>query len=542
MGQCIVGSLFFSGLASGVQRACSRRSRTPRLRIPGFSHFLREFAAFVGQNPTDAKTKIQGSTPTDKLPAARLSSTSGQNMKKIIFAVLPATLLCSGGYCVVIARLRRQIITFAFATGFLLSFPAQMALSQGTNYEGPIGVTGIFNGNISTGCSYDPLTHSEHREVTDIVVPGSIGKYPLKMTRYYNSRQQYYALSAIGLSPRWAHEYSWLLYADGYKVVSPHGNVYDFHCGPPVGVSEGWDDGIQGPHPSGGTWRLADGGKVHFNGSHQVDYIEDPYGLTTTIDYDANGRRWRVTEPGGRCLVFTYGPVQDRDGTLMLTKVEAYDYYGGHRIDWVNYSYREYNPADPLPQGRQPKMMLRTVTYSDGPPATYDYTYDNVPENATSHKMYPLLESCDDVRYGGPMRTIFYDYENGGPHGAITLERSSVNGSMVSKIDPGVPPGGGTFPETFTEMRGDGPSRTFTYSPFHHYTEGVCADYENNDPPQQMLTNYTDFQGQTTWIHYNTNWYIDRVTDARGTGDGDLNHKTDYTRRPAPTQAAGCDT
>src|SRR5207245_3595814 len=83
-------------------------------------------------------------------------------------------------------------------------FPAQMALSQGNNYEGPIGVTGIFNGNISTGCSYDPLTHSEHREVTDIVVPGSIGKYPLKMKRYYNSRQQYYAGTAIGLGPGWA--------------------------------------------------------------------------------------------------------------------------------------------------------------------------------------------------------------------------------------------------------------------------------------------------------------------------------------------------
>ncbi len=59
----------------------------------------------------------------------------------------------------------------------------------GGNYEGPIGVTGIFNGNVATGCSYDPLTHSAHRAIDDIVVPGSIGKYPLKMTRYYNSRQ-----------------------------------------------------------------------------------------------------------------------------------------------------------------------------------------------------------------------------------------------------------------------------------------------------------------------------------------------------------------
>ena len=225
----------------------------------------------------------------------------------------------------------------ALFTVTIAALPARVCAQNGNTYEGPVGVTGIFNGNVTTGCSYDPLTHSEHREVTDMIVPGSIGKYPLKMTRYYNSRAQYYALNAIGLSPGWASEYSWLLYTAGERVVSPHGNVYDFHCGPPVGVSEAWDDGIQGPHPSGGAWRLADGGKVHFNGG-QVDYIEDPYGLRTTIEY-VNGRRWRVTEPGGRCLVFTYGPAQDPDGTLLLTKVEAYDYYNGHRIDWVSYSY-----------------------------------------------------------------------------------------------------------------------------------------------------------------------------------------------------------
>lgn len=91
--------------------------------------------------------------------------------------------------------------------------PPELPVTDGpvnSNYEGPIGVTGIFNGNVSTGCSYDPVSHSAHRTIDDIVVPGSIGKYPLKMTRYYNSRQQYYALGAIALSPGWAHEYSWL--------------------------------------------------------------------------------------------------------------------------------------------------------------------------------------------------------------------------------------------------------------------------------------------------------------------------------------------
>jgi hypothetical protein len=89
----------------------------------------------------------------------------------------------------------------------LIAAMVPRAFAGDGDYEGPIGVTGIFNGNVTTGCSYDPMTHSAKRTIDDIVVPGSVGKYPLKMTRYYNSRAHYYALTAIGLGPGWAHEY-----------------------------------------------------------------------------------------------------------------------------------------------------------------------------------------------------------------------------------------------------------------------------------------------------------------------------------------------
>ena len=88
------------------------------------------------------------------------------------------------------------------------------------------------------------------------------------------------------------------------------------------------------------------------------------------------------------------------------------------------------------------------------------------------------------------------------------------------------------MPETFTETRGDGPSRSFTYTPFRHYTETVCDDYENNIPPQQMLQNYTDFQDHTTHLGYDANWYVNSVTDAN-------THTTSYTRGPAPPQGIG---
>src|ERR1044072_3744499 len=121
------------------------------------------------------------------------------------------TSMISAGRPAVLALL---LLAFAFAP---------RVCTQTPNYEGPVGVTGIFNGNVTTGCSYDPLTHSARREVTDIVVPGSLGKYTLKMTRYYNSRSQYYGFNppdfnrAIGLIPGWSHEYSWVVVGAGPK-------------------------------------------------------------------------------------------------------------------------------------------------------------------------------------------------------------------------------------------------------------------------------------------------------------------------------------
>ena len=157
----------------------------------------------------------------------------------------------------------------------------------------PIGVTGIFNGNVTTGCSYDPLSHSSNREITDLVVPGSIGKYSLKMTRYYNSR--HFLSGSMG--PGWSYEYYWGLSVDGSKLTYPNGNVMDKRCQQPVGISDWWQTLSCDQSGCDGDFRLADGGTVHFvNGG--VTAIDDPYGQTTTITRTSN--TMTVTEPGGR--------------------------------------------------------------------------------------------------------------------------------------------------------------------------------------------------------------------------------------------------
>jgi RHS repeat-associated protein len=413
-----------------------------------------------------------------------------------------------------------------------------------TNYNGPIGVTGVID-NVTTGCSYSPLSHSALRgPITDIDVPGALGKYGLKMRRYYNSRSSQYWDASINLSPGWFHEYSWALWSAGYKLISAQGNVYDFWCTKPVGVSEGWDDGTQAQHANGGTWRLADGGRVHFSGGN-ADYIDDPYGLRTTITRDGNNRVLRVTEPGGRYLLFTYGTgsayTDPAYGNRLLQKVAAYDGQG-HLIEKVTYTYRNVDSGGIIPLNGQHviRKMLTGVAYDDNTSASYTYRTDNVPDTPPStFKFDPLLEKCNDKRYNGPMRDIAYEYHPLGPHGEIRKEYKP-NGPLVSKIEPDLPLNpGGWLAQVFTETRGDGPTRTFTYTPFKIYTQNPqepdpCLDVNSNAAegraPQQMLTDYTDFRGNATHIGYDTStWYITSVRDANG-------NTTSYQRGDPPSQ------
>jgi YD repeat-containing protein len=408
----------------------------------------------------------------------------------------------------------------------------------------PVGVSGAFEGVTTTGCGYNVLNHAAVRAIDDIVVPGCIGKYPLKMTRYFVSR----GFGILGgLGPGWRHEYSWS--GGNGKFEYPNGNVWDSTCAGqlappgPFGVSD-W--------PGNGGFRLADGGTVRFDQYGRANQIIDPYGQTTTIAYadNANPPTMRVTEPGSRYLLFTYGTTQNGGGRL-LSKVEAYD-GRGHLIDSVTYHYTSVSPGGRNPQ---PLKCLTRVDYSDSNPnnlndsthAHYTYTEDNVPDRPDlgSSKLFPLVLGCDDVRYNGPMRRIAYLYQTqAAPHGAILQERywdgfpgHEGNGPMVSGIDP---PASSplvqdvNFETIYTETRGDGPTRKFTYSPLHitrsHDVAEPCPTASPASPAQQFLQSYTDFATppKTTQLGYDNNWYVNSVTDANL-------HTTLYTRGDPPS-------
>jgi hypothetical protein len=115
---------------------------------------------------------------------------------------------------------------FALAGALFVSSRAPSAFADDHN---PVGVTGAFEGVTTTAGAYNVLNHNARRQIDDIVVPGSIGKYALKMTRYYNSR----SLGSTGImGAGWRHEYAWALSSE--KVGYPNGDMLDTHC------TEGW--------------------------------------------------------------------------------------------------------------------------------------------------------------------------------------------------------------------------------------------------------------------------------------------------------------
>jgi hypothetical protein len=72
--------------------------------------------------------------------------------------------------------LLRFVVSGALAIISLLSAGLPQTLATPAPIDGDynaIGVSGVFNGNVMTGCSYDPLTRNGKRVVTDLVVPGS---------------------------------------------------------------------------------------------------------------------------------------------------------------------------------------------------------------------------------------------------------------------------------------------------------------------------------------------------------------------------------
>jgi RHS repeat-associated protein len=373
--------------------------------------------------------------------------------------------------------------------------------------DNPTGVGGIYNGNVTDGGNWDPYTGNVMRVVDDIVVPGSVGAYPLKWTRYWNSRN----------NNNWTYSYK-----DYGTNKFPDGRQFNGSCA--SGIEE---------LGRGGFIQPADGGQVFFeelpwntcypdpsNPSRTIcegstyflpTAVADPYGQTTTMTYlvvgqDPSGnpvyRLDKVTEPGGRYLQLSWKAQYPNTGFNVISRVEANDGQG-NITQWVNYTWSADNSE------------LQRVDYADGTSAYYTYA------SAGGSKD---LMTADDVRAESAMRQIQYEYvpDSHGPTHKILKERNFVTGEIVTQRgSDGI---GG-----MTETRGDGASRSFVYAKLQKGIDGICLQ---NNGDGGKLTSYTDFLGHTTTITYiqgdpdtTKNYgFIQSVTDPNG-------HTTTYERQ-----------
>jgi RHS repeat-associated protein len=416
------------------------------------------------------------------------------------------------------------------ALGSLLSVHPVFAQAGNDN---PGGVTNEYNGSTQVAGQLDPYTGNARREIDDIVVAGSIGAYPLKLTRILTTRGSG-VLAQFGQGGGWSHSYTWGLWA----LDDPNYCEDGHYCGPTGGLSypggggvDLWSDplndpesdivGMNGKHGlvdklsriEAGHYELrrGDGGKVVFYGTPTSNYVNarayqiiDPYGQVTTLDYDASGRLSRVTEPGGRYLEFFYQTLPN--SWDVIWKVTSND-GRGNVIETVTYEYELLW----LISGNlyRQSSNLKTVHYDDNSQASYIYEAGNTDHtgNSITFQGEQVVHSCDDPRLSGPMKQIQYQYvmygeaaSNFAGHGQVKAEKN-VLWQVVTQV---------TFPTSVydptvlqrTETRGDGPSRHFTYPS----ATGL----------NQFTFTWTDFKNQTfidTTAYSLPGWDI---TDPRG--------------------------
>jgi RHS repeat-associated protein len=407
-----------------------------------------------------------------------------------------------------------------------LTFAAAGVRAQVGN-DNPTGPAGIFNGNVTTACSYDPYTGNAKRSVTDLVVAGSVGSYPLAFTRTANSRNQLPLNYQFGEPGLWHHSYEWTMdginftrdpnyqpvqytvyFPDGrYEVFSPSSSDSCFRSGPGV------RDRFQ---PLDRSTMLAylifpDGGKVEFTAtqtmhwsnviyysiSYRATAIIDPHSLRTTLAYNSDGTLATIQEPAGRWIQLTYITVPwtrwyGFDHDRIIDHVQASD---GRT---VQYNYADLSHGS----GTRNYTHLISVVYpadpgASAPIASYTYQSSNY-NDPYGGEAYPLLRTCDDPMYDGPMKRIGYVYATANDDGSSIVAGQIRSENYFDGVNIGAAVSTLTInsPTDRTETRGDGPSRTFNY----------------NDG---KLANYTDFQGHTSSISYDGNGYVWSFTDAR---------------------------
>src|SRR5712692_4623726 len=328
----------------------------------------------------------------------------------------------------------RTIYKTTFAVLSVLGLVASHLFAQAGN-DNPTGNAGEFEGSgiVTTGCHYNSYTASASRAVTDLIVAGGVGAYPLEFSRTSNSRYSVglddagNGLTAdFGSAGNWLHSYQCAI--DSKTKLSGAGKPTNFivrysdaHIVPFTSSTNGdpyyrggqgvrdrlqvfWDSSTAGR----AYLTMPDGGKVWFSiaitnppgcsgctvYTYTVQGIIDPYGQTTTITGSPQSGPITITEPGGRWIKLYY--ISPTWPVYIIDHITASD---GRTIQYA-YTNNQYL-LDP---------WLVRVTYFNDPTLVASYTYQADNTNGGGNS---LLRTCVDPMYAGPMWKIGYNYATG---------------------------------------------------------------------------------------------------------------------------------
>lgn len=408
------------------------------------------------------------------------------------------------------------------------AFVAPFSHAQVGN-DNPTGPSGIFNGDITTAGSYDPYTGTAMRVIPDLAVAGGVGTQPLVFSRIYNSRYASYSAEPFGVGATWSHSFNWSIdpspevrwhqigkpgayIPNSYAVHFPDGRVESFAFSASdvyFRTSAGVGDRLIKLNTTTSLVYLilTDGSKIEFKGTENFDHdielgdwytwysyvaqaIIDPYGLRTTFTQNTDGTLQKVTEPAGRYIQFFYTDI-------------GFNHVVDHVTGSDGRSVQYYYAQSTFPPGTISYLFLDHIVYYGDATWTARYTYQG-PNTGTANGI-PLIRTCDDPMYAGPMRRIAYTYRTTNnadgtapAYGQISSENyydGTTVGAALTTLT--------VNNNTRTETRADTKTRTFTY------TSG-------------KLTSCTDFKAVSASQTYDTNGYLNAVTDRN-------NHTTNYT-------------
>lgn len=175
----------------------------------------------------------------------------------------------------------------------------------------------------------------------------------------------------------------------------------------------------------------------------------------------------------------------------------------------MNYSYATQTFA-----GASYKLLSQ-VNYNDQYAAQALYTYQGANNSAAGT---PLIKSCADPRFPGPLKNITYSFVAGGFYGQFYAESHTIDATHWTPVV--------TYNyATHTETRGDGGSGVH---PYRSWTYGSTSIPGFSVPQPYLLASVTDFATNagnsfTTNLSYDATGFVKQVRDP-------LLHSTSFER------------